>query len=121
MRDFEYKFNNTLSKVVELIDTSSIKLNIIKTYVYGSYAEGTFGSKSDLDIFIVFKTEFLLNEDNRDTIRDFMYNMLYNPKTMEVEVDVHVATESDWDNDTSILIDQVKRKGKEIWPRNRAI
>ena len=119
MKDYTLKFENTLREVKLLIDRFGQDYHVVEAYVYGSYANNTHGSKSDLDIFLVIDTDYCRDSNNKRSIRNFIHNILYNPDIMEVEVDVHVAPADDWEQDNSnILIDQVRRKVRLIWQRS---
>lgn len=109
------KFNRTLDLVKAKLERDKDYNNVVEAYVFGSYAKKTAGSLSDLDIYLIFKDSYYYNSCNHINIRRYSRVDLYDPKAMEVELDVHFCSESLWNENKLTLVQVVKETGFLIW------
>jgi uncharacterized protein len=90
--------------------------NPLKIVLFGSYARGTAGPASDLDILIIVEHPLLL-EKNRYRLMATLWKSL---KDIEISKDILVFSEKevkDWEQTTNHVIARALREGKVIYER----
>lgn len=113
------KFELTLEKVLDELNKTGIHNNVVKVYLFGSYAKGTYGSKSDIDLFFIFEDKYYFERNNHRAIRIYTQREFYDPETMPVELDIHFSSESQFDNNDVYMASIIKDTGKIIWENKK--
>lgn len=84
--------------------------------LYGSCVRGEAKYNSDIDLFIVFKSNFDVNSQKKaiDKIRQDLrggYEEL-------PETDIHIAVGNLWEKSNSAFYKFIRREGKSIWEKD---
>jgi predicted nucleotidyltransferase len=100
--DKEYAIN-VLKKYIEFL--SKKDYNVSKSYLFGSYANNSFHSDSDIDVALVL-------HDYNDSFGEFRKIMQYR-RDFDLRIEPHPFNESDFE-DSNPFINEIKKTGIRI-------
>lgn len=99
------KIKSNIQKFITVIESEGIPVQ--KVIVFGSYAKGTQGKWSDIDL-AVFSQKF-----GYDYHRE-MVNLFNKAKRINIGFEPHPFHSDDWNDKTDGLIAEIKKYGQEI-------
>ena len=104
------RHDKAVSIVKDILLTSDIS-GLKKVYLYGSHARGEARYGSDIDILLVLSNDV---ENMRPVIRSIK-DAYYNSDYDNVEIDIHCAYESSWNECNDTFIKNIHREGVLIY------
>jgi predicted nucleotidyltransferase len=81
--------------------------NIVKAYLFGSYAKGNYNDSSDIDIAIVFNN--IKNKNFETQIQLLMLTTKF-----DTRIEPHPFDKTDFNNNNNPLVNEVLKTGIEI-------
>jgi predicted nucleotidyltransferase len=105
---------NSVNRLLEYLNAE--KLPVSKLVLFGSYAKGNFSDDSDIDFIVVSKTFRDMNFIER--IDKTMYIDSKMIKEFLKPFDILYYSDIEWDNSSSIPINEAKKYGRILFNSN---